>query len=174
MWSIIDKLADIILTHVPGAIVEIGVGKSTEMLAKHAQAHNVKLYSCDIKPFRHRFNDHICFIGTSFDFMDQYFKETFDDHPAIVFLDGCHNADILRKEVELFLPLMLNGGVIFIHDTLPPTKKHLRKDRCSDAYLVRKELENRSDVNCFTWLYTANNCGLTMVQQQPKCVVDFL
>ena len=169
MWEIVDKLTDIILTHVPGLIVEIGVGKSTEILAKHAQAHNVKLYSCDVKPFPPLFKDHFCFVGPSFSFMEQ-----FGGHPSIVFLDGCHDYEILNEEVEFFLSKLLPGGVIFIHDTLPPTKKHLRKNRCSNAYLVRKELELREDVNCFTWPYTANNCGLSMVQKQPECIVDLL
>lgn len=169
MWSIVDSLADIILTHVSGPIVEIGAGKSTNVLAKHAQAHNVTLYSCDIKPFVPLFSNHICFTGSSFSFMDQ-----FGGHPSIVLLDGCHDYEILKEEVRFFLSRLSPGGVIFIHDTLPPTKTHLRKNRCSNAHIVRKELELREDVNCFTWPYTANYCGLTMVQNQPECIVDAL
>jgi len=169
MWEVLDSLANIILGNCKGPIVEVGVGKSTQVLAKHAQAHNVTLYSCDIKPFRCLFKDHICFTGPSFSFMDQ-----FGGHPSIVFLDGCHDYEILQKEVEFFLSKLLPGGVIFIHDTLPPTKTHLRRNRCSNAHLVRRELEIREDINCFTWPYTANNCGLSMVQKQPECIVDLL
>lgn len=166
-WIVLDKLAGIILSHCHGPIVEIGMGESTRILARHAKDSSVKLYSCDVKRFNPANDNHHVFCGTSLNFIKQ-----FNDRPALVFLDGCHDFAVVSQEVDFFLKVIAPGGVIFMHDTLPQTQRHLRRDRCSDAYRVRKELEERPDVNCFTWPYTANGCGLTMVQGRPECVVD--
>jgi hypothetical protein len=163
----LDRLTDVILQFRKGPIVEIGIGRSTRILSEIAQRHGVKLYSCDKKNFSQLFNDHVIYIGKSFEFMEQ-----FNDIPAVVFLDGNHNYDVVKKETEFFLPKLMDGGVIFMHDTLPPTLKHLSRDKCSSSYKLRKEMELNSEIDCFTWPYSANNCGLTMIMQNPKCAVD--
>ena len=48
-WNIIDALTPIILKTVPGPIVEIGMGESSEVFAKHAKEFNRTLYSCDLE-----------------------------------------------------------------------------------------------------------------------------
>jgi len=167
MWIILDRIADVILQFRKGPIVEIGIGRSTRILSAIAQRHGVKLYSCDVKNFSQLFPDHVVYMGKSFDFMAQ-----FSDTPAVVFLDGNHNYNVVKQEVEFFLPLLMDGGVIFMHDTLPPTPKHVSRDKCSDSYKLRKEMEANPEIDCFTWPYSANNCGLTMLMKNPKCAVD--
>jgi len=111
-WIIIDRLADVILENVKGCIVEIGSGSSTLILAKHAEAVGVKFYSCDSSykicnwiEENVKYDKFVLFRGTSFKFM-----ETFNDSPSIVFIDGNHNADVVREETNFFLTKMLVGG----------------------------------------------------------------
>lgn len=164
MWEILKALVPIILANVRGPIVEIGVGRSTNVFALHTKHRDVEFFTCDVKNHSKLFEKHTPYIGKSFDFMDQY---DWDKRPSIVFIDGNHNYSTVKREFDFFFPLLLPGGVIFMHDTLPPTRNHLHKRKCSDAYKLREELEKDPAVNCFTWRYTAGRCGLTMVTQQP-------
>jgi len=175
MWIILDRLADIILHHVEGCVVEIGVGYSTRILAKHARDAGVKHYAID-KSHRRckqlkanpeaRHDGLIIYNGTSLDFI-----ETFDDVPALVLLDGCHDAEVVMQEATFFLHKMAPGGVVFLHDTYLSEvweKRLDNKNLFSDTYRVRWELENLKNVWCFTWPYTADGCGLTMVMKRPE------
>lgn len=173
-WVIVDRLADVILANVEGCIVEIGVGLSTIVLAKHARKFGRKHYAVDKR-------EHKCesiatdpatkhdglevFPGLSFDFM-----KTFDDIPALVLIDGCHDADIVREEAMFFLDRLRPGGIIFFHDMHVSevwAKRHDGKRKFSDCYLVRWELESRRDLWCFTFPYTAQDCGVTMIMKRP-------
>lgn len=166
-WIIMDNLVGIILSYVPGCIVEIGVGSSTWVLCRHAEKAKVKFYSCDIDKGRcawiKRELPYVdVFCGNSFKFMKQ-----FDDIPSVVFLDGNHKYPVVSKEAEFFLGKLKVGGVLFMHDTMPwertyENRKAEGKEE-PDTYLVRKELEKREDLEVFTWPYTAVYCGLTMV-----------
>lgn len=173
-WVIIDRLADIILAHPRhfsydpepwepiGCIVEIGAGQSSQVLAFHAQRWQVRHYTCDINPSRTIHPLHMVFQGPSSDFI-----KVFDDEPALVLIDGSHHYEDVKMEFDFFLPRLVEGGVIFIHDTYPPFEEWAVKGiRCGDSYLFRQELEKRSDIEVFTWPYTANCCGLTMVMRK--------
>ncbi len=187
-WRMLDMLTGMILKFSKGCVVEIGIGASTKLLMDHASAHNLKFYTCDLKSFegsfvgRYRkfslsfdkkdpeilygenmiYANHIHFEGPSLDFI-----KTFKDTPSIVFLDGCHDYEVVKEEFYFFFNLLKLGGVIFIHDTLPFKKKSLRKEFCSDAYRLRREIESSTEfTDCFTWSSTANNVGLTMVMKR--------
>jgi hypothetical protein len=167
-WIIMDRLVDVILYHLRGCIVEVGIGYSTDILAKHANQYKVVLYSCDTNPDRGKLNEyHTIYKGTSFDFIKQ-----FKGQPAVVFLDGCHQYEVVSVEAKFFLSLLLPGGVLFFHDALPPDERFIIPSRCGTSYLLRQELEKDPNYNCFTWPYTANKCGLTMVMKKPFCFTD--
>ena len=160
--AILDALVEIVLRHVEGCVVEIGSGDSTHVLGKYAYEKDTLFYTCDINPDKVRkpfFDKHKHFLMSSFEFMEE-----FDDSPAVVFLDGDHNYNVVSTEFEFFFDKLAVGGVIFIHDTLPPNTEHLVPGSCSDSYRLRQELEKQYDnLGCFTWPYTAGACGLTMV-----------
>jgi len=170
-WPVMDRLAEVVLTHIEGCIVEIGMGKhSTRIWAKHSKTFQRKFYACDsstriveaIKkaPYTHDLME--IFHGKSGLFMQQ-----FDDSPAIVFLDGNHNEQVVRQEVHFFIEKMQTGGVIFMHDTMPLEgyyeAKLENKNREMSTYKVRQELERMPHIDVFTWPYTSSGCGLTMV-----------
>lgn len=175
-WTIMDAIVPEILYNIPGPIVEIGMGESSEILANHAHQNSRKLYSCDLqmggmfnafdKPL---FDGHICFIGKSEEFI-KGFKET----PAIVFIDGEHTYETVKMEVDYFLPKLVYNGVMFMHDTFPHSFRLTQKDenypvgqKPEDIYRVRQELERNPDIDVLTWPYTAQNVGLTMVLKHP-------
>jgi len=175
-WTILDSLLDDILKRITGPIIEIGMGESTEIFAVHAKRYGRKLYSCDLvmggrfncfdKPL---FDDHECFIGKSEDFIKQ-----FDDRPAVIFIDGEHTSKTVRMEIDALFPLLSQWGVMFLHDTFPHYEKHLAAGKTGDVYKVRQELERNPDIDVFTWPYTANSFGLTMVMKhEPNKYRDY-
>ena len=169
-WKMMDAIVPVILENVAGPIVEIGMGESTEILADHAYQHERIIHSCDIqiggmfKVFDKPLHDnHICFIGRSEDFIEQYDG----GDPAVVFIDGEHTNKTVKMEVDYFLPRLAWGGVIFMHDTFPQEERLLETDengrKPGDIYKTRQELERNPDVDVVTFPYTANGVGLTMV-----------
>jgi len=171
------------LSNVDGCIVDIGIGRSTQVLYDSSIKFSRGHFSCDTSNQTSRWAKKLFpkinfFLGTSFDFMKQ-----FPDIPvAIVFIDGDHHYPTVIEEVNFFLPKLSPGGVMFLHDTLPrewrevygymnekPGRKYGRHiDVVCDSYLVRQELEQRKELMTFTWPYTAANFGLTMVMKKEK------
>ena len=93
--------------------------------------------------------------------------DQFDDTPALVLIDGNHMAGVVRQEAHFFIERLATGGVIFMHDTMPPEggyeRKLKQKNKEMDTYKVRQELEKLPYIEVFTWPYSSGGCGLTMV-----------
>lgn len=164
-WSILDMLVPIIVFYRPYCIVEIGAGESTKSLARVAETYGVKLYSCDKSPVKNikYCEDHIFVQKFSHDFIEE-----FDDTPSVVLIDADHKYEVARMEFDFFFERLVPGGVIFLHDTMPPSEDFLTEKGCDDVYRLRQELEKRTDLDCFTWPYTAGYMGLTMVIKKEK------
>lgn len=166
-WIIINRLADIVLNYVPGCIVEIGLGRSTKILNKHAKNYSRIHYACDTNLRVCDFvrkecsNNLIIWHGKSYDFINN-----FENIPALVFLDGRHDYKTLFMETKFFIDKLAVGGILFIHDTFLADKlleRYQLKGKLTTAYRVRQIVEKMNSVYCITFPYTANNCGLTMV-----------
>jgi len=165
-WILLERIVPVIMYFRPGCIVEIGAGASTIYLARIAEEFGVKLYSCDKAERKNRiyFKDHIFVQKFSEDFIEE-----FDDTPSVVLIDADHSYEVASMEFNFFFDKLVPGGVIFLHDTLPPVDYYLSQEACGDVYMLRQELEKRTDeMDCFTWPYTANWCGLTMVLKKEK------
>ena len=163
-WSILEALVPIIVYHRPYPIVEIGAGASTLYLARVAEQFHVKLYSCDKSPRKNKvyFKDHVFVQKFSRDFISE-----FDDYPvSVVLIDADHNYEVAKMEFDFFFDKLIPGGVIFLHDTMPPSEEYLTPTACGDVYKLRQELEKRDDLDCLTWPYTAGYMGLTMVMKK--------
>lgn len=171
-WCILEALTGIILRSVPGSIVEIGCTygdsmyhrrKSTNIFAEQAMSTGVPFYTCDIKfKVEIDYTKHFHFTGPSLEFIKQFEETGF----SIVFLDGCHDYDVVIEEFNFFYKRLNNKGVIFLHDTSPAREALLAKGSCSDSYRVRQELEQKRDeldYDIITWPYSSGNVGLTMV-----------
>jgi len=159
-WSILDALVPIIVFFRPYCIVEIGAGESTKHLARVAEQYGVTLYSCDKSPRKlmKYCESHVLVQKFSHDFIEE-----FDDTPSVVLIDADHKYEVARMEFDFFFKKLVPGGVIFIHDTMPPTEDFINEEGCDDVYRLRQDLEKRDDLDCFTWPYTSGYMGLTMV-----------
>ena len=163
-WIILDKLTEIILAHVEGCVVDIGIGPSTRVLRKHSKAFDRKHYTCDIRPTRCAWAETqgmTAFNIKSLDFIKQFPTE---EKVAVFFTDAEHVADTVLKEITFFSKLMSDGGVMFMHDTYPPIE--WANHGCGDVYKVRQIMERLQGFQTFTWPYTACNAGLTMVMKK--------
>ncbi len=164
-WSILKGLVDIILYYRPYPVVEIGCGNSTYVLAEATEKADVTFYSCDIKPEKAKIfhKRHAHMQGPSSEFM----KVFDDDKIAIALIDGDHAYEQAKAEFDYFFDKLVPGGVIFLHDTYPAAEILLEQSSCGDVYRLRQELEHRTtEMDCFTWPYTAEWCGLTMVMKK--------
>lgn len=167
-WAIVDALVPIVLSNIQGCIVEIGLGNSTLMLAKHAKNFNRKHYGCDVRKSVCSFaRDTVDYQGLIlYNCKSVSFIKEFDDIPAIVFLDGNHRYATVKTETEFFLNKLAYGGMIFLHDTYLCKRWHDRyeaKGKESDTYKIRQDLEKNELVYVMTFPYTAAYCGLTIV-----------
>jgi len=176
-WVLLDRLLPAILFHRDGCLVEIGVGVSTFFMCKHAYDFERTLYSIDINSqklkrnsYKKLYEGHKPLWCSS----DEFIK-IFNEPCAVVLIDGAHDYEIAKREFEFFFGKLVEGGVIFIHDTYPPVADGddpaalLIPTACGDVWKLRKELEERRDeMDVFTWPYTAKWMGLTMVMKKEK------
>uniref|UniRef100_A0A6H1ZFK7 Putative methyltransferase n=1 Tax=viral metagenome TaxID=1070528 RepID=A0A6H1ZFK7_9ZZZZ len=176
-WVMLDRLLPIILFHREGCLVEIGVGVSTFFMCKHGHDFERTVYSVDMNSEKLKkysttglYSGHKPMWGTSEDFI-----KTFNEPCAAVLIDGAHDYEIAKMEFDFFFGKLVEGGVIFIHDTYPPVAEGddpaalLVSDGCGDVWKLRGELEQRRDeMEVFTWPYTAKWMGLTMVLKKEK------
>ncbi len=159
-WSLLKAIVPIILFYRPYCIVEIGAGESTFHLAKIAESYGVKLYSCDKSPSKNKtyFKDHVFVQKMSADFIKE-----FDDIPSVVLIDADHSYEMAKKEFEFFFERLVPGGVIFLHDTMPPSADFLAKTACHDVYKLRQE-ENHDPINVPTGEVVTTQAGRVSAQ----------
>lgn len=170
-WVVLDKISDIVLNNVEGDIVEIGVGISTYILNQLAVKFNRVHHMCDPSKRKWRwieksdFENFTLCKGNSFHFM-----KTFPDiQIGVIFIDGAHRYDVVTQEIDFFLPKLVYGGIMLLHDTYPPKEDWIDEkwgNQCGNIYKVRQDLEKRDDLQIFTWPYTARNCGLSMIMKK--------
>jgi len=164
-WLLMGYITEVVLYYRPFCVVEIGAGESTKVLANAAQKAGVKLYSCDKSPRKNviYFERHEFHQVFSDDFM-----KTFTDTPAVVLIDADHHYDVAKREFDFFFERLVEGGVIFLHDTYAPHEKLLNGRACGDVYRLRQDLEKREDLDCLTWPYGFAWMGLTQVIKKEK------
>ena len=175
-WIIMDRISDIILANVDGCVVDIGMGFSTIVLAKHAKAFGRTQYSVEARKKRAKWyksqNLHSKHIIVN-DKVEN-FIETFNEEISIVFYDADHRYPIVRKVFDSLIELVNPWGVFFIHDTFPPYETRAPRLSTSedkggaDSYKLRQELEKDDRFWTFTWPYEtqAQGYGLTMVMKK--------
>jgi len=173
-FGILGIMADYVLRHLThGDIAEIGVGESSIFLTHLAKKYNRRVFHCDISPgeiancksvegYFHTMG--AVFVGTS----DDFFKEVNITPLAVGFIDGDHNYDFVKRDFDNMFSLLLDNGHVFIHDMYPPSDDYLPEYRCGDGYRLRQELEERKDLDIFTFPWGAMGVGLTMIRKLPQ------
>lgn len=109
-------------------IVELGVrgGSSTiAFLSALEKLGKGKLWSCDIEPLQEElvqkvvegglYNFWYFWQGDSIEFPVAHFQ---NKRPDIVFVDTSHEYDQTVKEIEIWTPILKEGGRMLFHDTL--------------------------------------------------------
>jgi len=172
-FGILGIMGDYVLRYTMGDIVEIGIGESTIFLTRLAEKHVRKVYHCDIctgdiinmQTIDGIFNkNNLIYPNPS----DDFFKEVGFSPIALGFIDGDHNYEQVKRDFNNLLPLMVDDGFIFLHDTYPPDDEYLSEHRCGNVYKLRQELEQRRDLDCFTFSHGAMDVGFTMIRKLPK------
>jgi len=165
-WVLMREIVKVVLFYRPYCVVEVGAGISTAVLAHVAEEAGVKLYSCDKSPRKN------ITLGQNHEFhqvLSDDFMTSFTDTPAVVLIDANHAYEQAKKEFDFFFPIVVEGGMIFLHDTYPTHEGMLEPHKCGDVYRLRQELEQRTDeMDCLTFPYTAGWSGLTMVIKKEK------
>lgn len=98
---------------------------------------------------------------------DEYFLHYIEELPLrlsfdLIFIDGLHHADQVKRDFENSLKVLNEGGLIVLHDTCPDKEKitHVPRDRpgrwLGDVYKFASTLSNYN-VNYFT-LDIDNGC----------------
>lgn len=190
-FGILGVLGDMILQYLPGTnILEIGTGESSIYFTRLVEMHNRIFYTCDNSYGKiynpstiphylpddrvilntnsadgYEFHQGVLFVGDS----DDFFKKIKFKPIGLGFIDGDHHYEQVKKDFDNIFPLLVDDGIVFLHDTYPPNENLVLNDYCSDAYKMRQELEKRDDVDCFTFTKSvACNAGLTMVRKKKK------
>lgn len=191
-YRIMEDFGQYILNGVGGDILEIGVGESSHFLTKIAKKYNRRIFHCDISPskilnpmsvpgylsdkeeityFEERdpnpssYKRVVCFAGSS----DELFKRVPITPIALAFIDGDHNYLQAKKDFENVWPLVVEHGVVLLHDTYPPSEEYTDENKCGDVYKLRQELRFASDMDVLT--LTRGTCigvGLTIIRKHPK------
>jgi len=173
-WTIVDKLAEVVLSNVQGCIVEIGLGASTYMLSQHAIGFNRRHYACDFSGGKW---EHFKKLGLVHEYMHKFhcrsttFMKTFRDKPAVVFIDGNHKYKVVSLEAKFFLDRLVPGGMAFFHDMYIPNtsyERYEKKGKDYDTYKCRLDIEQRDDVYTMSFPYTAANHGMTVVLKKER------
>jgi hypothetical protein len=82
----------------------------------------------DVRP---RIKDPRVWVGTT----DAYFvqaKEKFD----IILVDACHEYGQVKRDLAGCSKVLNLGGLVFCHDMVPPTQRHISPDYCWNTYRV--------------------------------------
>jgi hypothetical protein len=191
-YRILEDFGKYVLNGVNGDVLEIGVGESSYYLSRIAKRYNRRLFHCDISPSKiinpmsvpgylsdseeityvedgKGFPEHlkrvVAYAGPS----DKFFKVIPMKDIALAFIDGDHNYDQAKRDFWNTWEMLLENGMIFLHDTYPPDKSWTNENRCGDVYRLRQELEkdNRMDVLTVS-RGTCIGVGLTIVRKRER------
>lgn len=98
------------------------------------------------------------FLGTS----DEFFALPAElvGEWDLIFIDGDHSRTQVLRDVYNSLDVLAEGGLIAMHDTLPPTRDHTHEKWSGTAYEAAIELRGLEDLEVYTFPVTY---GLTLV-----------
>lgn len=89
---------------------------------------------------------------------DSFFEQNVEDWD-LIFIDGDHSYEQVQKDFLNSITCLAEGGLIVMHDTLPPTVGDTASDKCGTAYKLRQTLRS-TDYQMYTFPVTF---GVTLV-----------
>ena len=96
------------------------------------------------------------------------FLNKIDKDFDMIFIDGDHHHEVSYEDFEGCYRILKDNGIIIMHDTHPPTEKHLSQEKCGDTYKTPIKIkENYKDIEIVTLpIYY----GLTIIRKTTKQV----
>jgi predicted O-methyltransferase YrrM len=167
-----DLLEGILRTLRPDNYLEIGAafGGTLQMAANFCNV----VVGVDIKD---RINVHLSpDVRVYFMSSDQYFNTNLGLSERMrfdfIYIDGDHSFPQAAQDFFNSLHVLNPGGVIALHDSVPPDAKHADLDLCGEVYKLVKELRTKADLQVFTFNIMF---GLTLVSriEQIKWGIKF-
>lgn len=196
-YRILHDFGQYVLNGVHGDMLEIGAGESSHFLSKLGEKFKRRIFHCDISPCKlinpmtvpGYLSDKdeifyleqaqevpliipqrvVAYAGSSDTFFERF--NTLMSHGGIAFgfIDGDHNYEQAKKDFWNAWPLLVEDGVLALHDTYPPDETWTDENRCGDVYRLRQELEKNPDMECLT---LGRGCvigvGVTFVKKKRK------
>lgn len=171
-WGLLGILSDYILHYTQGNIIEIGVCETSIYFSKLSERYNRKVYHCDIQ---HSVIENCKTVPGYFGKNSQVFcmdSDTFfntvkfEGPMALIFIDGDHMYEQVKKDFENAVKLLAPNGYIFMHDTSPPNEDWIGPSRCGTVYKLRREIEANSEFELFTFTRSAWDVGLSMIRKK--------
>jgi len=100
--------------------------------------------------------------GTSDEFFNIYYHLKWD----LVFIDGCHDAEQVLKDITNSLACLNEHGLIVCHDTYPPSESHTGPMASGTAFQAICEVQARMShmVQVYTFPVTF---GVTLISRFP-------
>ena len=96
---------------------------------------------------------------------DEFFSE-YNDHVDIIFVDGDHSYQQVKKDVTAALKHLKKGGCVVMHDTCPQDEKYAGIEWCGDPWKVVTELRNsRKHLTFETYPF---DHGITVIRKTSK------
>jgi len=96
---------------------------------------------------------------------DDFFKELpLTKKWDIIFIDGYHEKEQVKIDIENSLLHLNNGGCIVCHDTLPAYPHYLKPDMCHNAWEAIFEIRQEKD-NLKILTIDSGNDGLTIIRK---------
>lgn len=128
-------------------VFEFGSGYSSKTILKALSQTGGHLYSCDMRPLNltgHKYNindmktdleNWTYILGKSQDVKEKFPNILFD----VVLHDGSHDWKYVKKDLELIVPKIKNGGILLVHDTAHPTENY-RLDKSIERLKFNNEV----------------------------------
>jgi hypothetical protein len=166
-------LADYVLYFTQGDILEIGVCESSIYFSALAEKYGRTVYhndlqhsvvvNCKTVPGYFGKNSKV-YGGMS---SDEFFRTVkFDNPMALIFIDGDHMYEQVKRDFENCSKILAPNGYIFMHDTSPPNENWLTPSTCGTVYKLRREIEASPDWELFTFHKSAWEVGLSMIRRK--------
>lgn len=169
-WGLLSTLSDCIVDHVSGDILEIGCGESSIYFSRLAEKYDRKCYHVEYsKSGVENMRNTKGYFGENSEVFnmksDDFFETGYITKPlALAFIDGDHVYEAVANDFYNTVDNLAKGGFIFLHDTYPPDITWISESKCGTVNVLRRELEEDSYYEIFTFPFTAFNVGLSMVR----------
>lgn len=163
-WWHSHIIRDVLLTYSePRTYIEVGVAEATcynTVVDVVQDPHGVDV--------QHKSGE-LMTTGTFYEMDSDYFFGIYEgEKPHVMFIDGDHSYEQVKKDFENALELIRPDGTIILHDTFPLTLEDTNEGGpgvCGDVYKLARDIELGGvykGLNCYTYRPWP---GLTLVQK---------